>query len=164
MHRDCAPLVLDVGVGHAEIGQQLRYARPSRRDGGVVGGGGDPAGFPALDPVVAEDHEPVDVGQTRVLHRQLGRPPGDNGEAAEVRCEPLQGRGYVGVRAGLVGVGNDRCQRAVEVEADQRPTRRVQEGGQPGATRLGRRCRQAHPLSPGRVGDDDGQPGRRTGC
>ena len=149
MHSDRPPFVLDVGVRHAQLGEQRGTLRPRRRDGGVVRGRGDPAAFPALQPVVAQHDEPVDVGEARVVDGDLGRSAGDHRDPAEAGREPDKGRGYVGVGARLVRVGDDRSQCAVEVEAQQRCAGPVEQRRQTRAAGLAGRGGQAHPAQLG---------------
>ena len=149
MHSDRPPFVLDVGVRHAQLGEQRRHPGPRRRDGGVVRGCGDPATFPALQPVVAQHDEPVDVGEARVVDGDLGRSTGDHRDPAEAGREPNQRRGYVGVGARRVRVGDDRSQRAVEVEPQQRCAGAVEQRSETRATGLAGRGGQAHPAQLG---------------
>ena len=142
--RSRAPCPRRRAVGHAELGQQRGHPGARRRDAGVVLGCGDPAAFPALEPVVAEHDQPVDVGQARRSRRRAaaGRPV-ITASRPRWGASRRKDRGYVGVGARRVGVGDDRGQRAVEVEA--RPARA-------GAVEQRRQPRAARPRSSGWAG------------
>jgi len=95
--------------------------------------------------------------QPAQLDGDLGLAPGDEHERAEPAGQPAQ---YLdGTRLGhrVLGTGDHRCEGAVVVQREQRPVGGGEQGGEPGASRLGHRCRQRH--GSGVVaGDHHGQP------
>src|SRR5690606_20735420 len=140
VHGHRAALLLDPGASPGAAPVQ----RPGQLGphGGVPGGGfggGDGAGdgVPALRAVVAEHDQVLQAGDAReaaVADRDPGRPARDHGDGGHLRGERGQRGHGAGMRPGPVRVGHDRRERAVEVEADQRPVRAGEEGVEPFAS------------------------------
>jgi hypothetical protein len=124
VHRDRTPLVLGPGARWCsqlaeQTGQFGPYRRHTRR--GRRGTDGARGGVPALRTVGTEHGEtgrPLRLRESGVADRELGRTSGDDGHRAQGPCQTGEHGHGVGVGAGLVGVGDDGRESAVEVEGD----------------------------------------------
>ena len=83
---------------------QAPWTAPPRRAGSSAGCG-DPAAFPALQPVMAQHDEPVDVGEARVVDGDLGRSTGDHRDPAEAGRSRDKRRGTSGWARAASGSG-----------------------------------------------------------
>ena len=127
VHDDRPALVLDPGTAGRARRAATGSPPPARRSPGVgrdhelVGGG-----VPALHAVLAEHHhrlQPRPPAEPAEADGGPRRPAGDDGDGPQQRPEPGQRRDRGRVRVGVLGVVDDRGQRAVEVEPDQRLAR-----------------------------------------
>ncbi len=92
--------------------------------------------------------EPGDPGEPPVADGDPRRAPGDDGHRGHLRRERGERGHRVGVCPGLLGVGDDRGERPVEVEGEDRPAGTGEDRLQPLAPGRGRGGRN------GRIGGD----------
>ncbi|CAG6393807.1 hypothetical protein SCOCK_220061 [Actinacidiphila cocklensis] len=124
-----AALVLDPGAPPGAVAvEEAGQLRADRGDAGVGAGVVHLGGVrvPALGTVVAEDDEVVqggDPGEAAVADGHTGRAAGDHGHRRDVRREPRQRRDRARVGAGLLRIGHDRGERAVEIQRHDRALR-----------------------------------------
>lgn len=112
---------------------------------------------------MAEDHEVLqagDPGEAPVADGDPGRPAGDDRDRSDLRGERGQRGDGAGVGAGLVGVGNDLGEGAVEVEGDDGSARCAEEGFEPLTSGGGFGHRQVVRIAPHTV-DPNGPTGPR---
>ena len=138
VHRDGpAALLLDPrAVGRAEPLEQAGEFGAGGRDAGMVAGGVEPAGcgVPAFGAVVAQDDQPVqagDVGEAAVFDGGQGRTAGEHHDRAEPGRQRGQRGDGAGLGAGLLGVGDDGGEGAVEVEDGEGAVRRASSASSP---------------------------------